>query len=207
MTYNEYQQGALATDLYPAAYAPMLHTLGLCDEAAEVVEKLYHYDILSQSKDLPEDVVAYVRDVMAELGDVMWYVACLSNDLEHRLESDLTLGGKDNTFLTNEALIRAIRDFEADIPEGRRVIVHVSHLTVHTGYIAGRIKKAYRDHDGNIDYDLRMVIAERLRSVTFHIAAIAYNFGFMLDTILQHNHDKLASRAQRGTLHGDGDNR
>ncbi|WP_105317858.1 nucleoside triphosphate pyrophosphohydrolase family protein [Thermus tenuipuniceus] len=82
MTLNEYQQEAKKTALYPEAYRLLYPTLGLAGEAGELANKVKkilrdHGGNLSQ---------ATREDLVAELGDVLWYVAQLATDLGVSLE-------------------------------------------------------------------------------------------------------------------------
>ncbi len=79
-TINEYQKQARKTAVYGA---PILYpTLGLCGEAGEVAEKV---------KKAIRDENGYIsperrEDLKKELGDVLWYLACISGDLGISLE-------------------------------------------------------------------------------------------------------------------------
>ncbi|GAA5337377.1 nucleoside triphosphate pyrophosphohydrolase family protein [Thermus antranikianii] len=82
MTLNEYQQEAKKTALYPEAYRLLYPTLGLAGEAGELANKVKkilrdHGGNLNQ---------AAREDLVAELGDVLWYVAQLATDLGVSLE-------------------------------------------------------------------------------------------------------------------------
>ncbi|WCM39583.1 nucleoside triphosphate pyrophosphohydrolase family protein [Thermus antranikianii] len=82
MTLNEYQQEAKKTALYPEAYRLLYPTLGLAGEAGELANKVKkilrdHGGNLNQ---------ATREDLVAELGDVLWYVAQLATDLGVSLE-------------------------------------------------------------------------------------------------------------------------
>ncbi|MFN3369690.1 MAG: nucleoside triphosphate pyrophosphohydrolase family protein, partial [Thermus sp.] len=73
MTLNEYQQEAKKTALYPEVYRLLYPTLGLAGESGELANKVKkilrdHGGNLSQ---------ATREDLVAELGDVLWYVAQL----------------------------------------------------------------------------------------------------------------------------------
>lgn len=85
MDFNAYQQGALDTAEFPPEYKVIYPALGLAGEAGEVMEK-----IKKQLRDRGGIGMLTEHDVDAlkkELGDVLWYVAVLSNDLGLDLES------------------------------------------------------------------------------------------------------------------------
>ena len=73
MTLDEYQSFAKTTAIYPNTHAVIYPALGLCGEAGEVAEKIKK----SIRHGTPFDVDALIL----EMGDVLWYLASLSNDL------------------------------------------------------------------------------------------------------------------------------
>ena len=79
MNFTEYQELAKSTAVYPIGYKKVYPALGLCGEAGEVAEKI---------KKVIRDGVDYLHeeefkaDLTKELGDVLWYVAALANDLD-----------------------------------------------------------------------------------------------------------------------------
>ncbi len=84
MTFKEYQEFAKKTAIYPREnHDNLLYpTLGLVSEAGEVAGKLKkiirddHWKIDEAKK----------QDLAKEIGDVLWYVAQLSTELELSLE-------------------------------------------------------------------------------------------------------------------------
>ena len=70
--FDEYQKFTRSTAVYPKDASIVYPTLGLASEAGELAGKLK-----KQMRDGGD-----ARDGMiAELGDVLWYVACLADDL------------------------------------------------------------------------------------------------------------------------------
>lgn len=87
-------------------------------------------------------------------------------------------------------------------------IYPVLGLAGEAGELANKIKKIYRDHDGNIAEDYRKEIAKELGDVLWYVSQIATEFGLSLqDDVAHGNLSKLASRFERDTLAGEGDNR
>jgi|TARA_R110000822_G_scaffold8681_2_gene34047 NTP pyrophosphatase (non-canonical NTP hydrolase) len=76
MTFDEYQEFARSTAIYPTACKVTYPTLGLCGEAGEVAEKVKKYMRDGKSLD----------GVGLELGDVLWYISALADDLGVTLE-------------------------------------------------------------------------------------------------------------------------
>ena len=76
MTFDECQEFARSTAIYPEDCKVVYPTLGLCGEAGEVAEK----------------IKKHMRDgrtlvgVGLELGDVLWYISALADDLGVTLE-------------------------------------------------------------------------------------------------------------------------
>lgn len=81
MNLNEYQQAALETAVYPEEYRIIYPALGIAGEAGEVADKV---------KKVIRDYVSFTderkREIMKEIGDVLWSCAVLANDLGYSLE-------------------------------------------------------------------------------------------------------------------------
>lgn len=84
MNFNEYQEKARQTAIYPDKDNNFIYpTLGLVGEAGEVAEKIKKVirddlGIISEEKKV---------EIIKELGDVLWYVANLAKELNVDLES------------------------------------------------------------------------------------------------------------------------
>lgn len=82
LDFSTYQDRARATAIYPADHAVVYPALGLAGEAGEVVEKV---------KKALRDAGGVIDDerraqIVAEVGDVLWYLANLLADLDVDLE-------------------------------------------------------------------------------------------------------------------------
>ena len=88
MNFNDYQKLARSTAVYPEEYKVIYPALGLCGEAGEVAEKIKKTVRGDTSLD---EVSGSIAD---ELGDVLWYLAILADDLEVDLE-DIAQGNVD----------------------------------------------------------------------------------------------------------------
>ena len=71
MTFDEYQEFARSTAAYPEDCKIVYPTLGLCGEAGEVAEKIKKHMRDGRS----------LVGVGLELGDVLWYISALADDL------------------------------------------------------------------------------------------------------------------------------
>ena len=76
MNFTEYQNLASSTAIYPKKYETIYPALGLCGEAGEVAEKVKKSIRDGKSLD----------GVGLELGDVLWYISALADDLGVTLE-------------------------------------------------------------------------------------------------------------------------
>jgi NTP pyrophosphatase (non-canonical NTP hydrolase) len=75
--FRDYQKKAVSFAIYPATHKVLYPTLGLCGETGEVAEKV---------KKQVRDGVFNRHEVAKELGDVLWYLANLSNDIGYNLD-------------------------------------------------------------------------------------------------------------------------
>ena len=80
MNLNDYQEQAIKSAIYPKKEGIYYTTLGLVGEAGEVAEKVKK--MIRDSKTLSE----CKDDLIYELGDVLWYLANLSNEIGVSLE-------------------------------------------------------------------------------------------------------------------------
>ena len=76
MNFDEYQKFARSTAIYPDECKVVYPALGLCGEAGEVAEKVKKNIRDGKSLD----------GVGLEVGDVLWYISALADDLGVTLE-------------------------------------------------------------------------------------------------------------------------
>ena len=76
MKMDDYQRQAVRFAVYPATHKVLYPTLGLCGEAGEVAEKV---------KKQVRDNKFSRHETAQELGDVLWYLTNLANDLGYSL--------------------------------------------------------------------------------------------------------------------------
>ena len=76
MNFDEYQKFARSTAIYPDECKVVYPALGLCGEAGEVAEKVKKNIRDGKSLD----------GLALELGDVLWYISTLADDLGVTLE-------------------------------------------------------------------------------------------------------------------------
>lgn len=80
-------------------------------------------------------------------------------------------------------------------------------LAGESGEVLEKFKKLLRDKGGIISEEDKKEIVKELGDILWYVNAVAYLLGYNLEQVASANIEKLASRKQRGTLHGNGDNR
>lgn len=90
---------------------------------------------------------------------------------------------------------------------GHPVIYPALGLVNEAGEVAGKIKKVFRDRDGEISEETRQALKAELGDVLWYIAQVATELDLSLDEIAEHNIAKLYDRLERDRIRGDGDNR
>lgn len=80
-------------------------------------------------------------------------------------------------------------------------------LTGEAGEVSDKVKKVIRDNGGHLTPERTMAILLELGDVLWYISALADDLGSNLTEVATLNIGKLASRQERNTLNGEGDNR
>ena len=79
------------------------------------------------------------------------------------------------------------------------------------GEVAEKFKKLIRDNKvetwREIPKDAKDALIKELGDVLYYLSYTAQSLGLSLETVAVENVVKLSSRAERGVLHGSGDNR
>ena len=84
MNPNVYQYKAIQSSIYPPNQCMVYPVLGLTGEAGEVADKIKK--ILRSGRVLPTGITRQEKvDIAKELGDVLWYLAVLSDELGYDL--------------------------------------------------------------------------------------------------------------------------
>ena len=84
---NDYQKRARITAIYPREHMVVYPALGLAGEAGEVCEKIKKVMRDSTNK---SDFWDKRNDIELELGDVLWYIANLAEDMGLNLDDIAT---------------------------------------------------------------------------------------------------------------------
>jgi len=80
-------------------------------------------------------------------------------------------------------------------------------LAGEAGEVASKIKKLFRDDNGVLTDERRAAISHELGDVLWYVAQLCTELNLKMDVVAETNIERLLSRKERGTLHGDGDNR
>lgn len=84
LTFNQYDETAKKTAQYPEAHGLTYTAFGLSNEAGEVLGKLKK--LIRDHDDFKTALEVARPDLIAELGDVLWYLSALSSELGTSLE-------------------------------------------------------------------------------------------------------------------------
>ena len=90
---------------------------------------------------------------------------------------------------------------------GHSVIYPTLGLVNEAGEVAGKIKKVFRDKDGQINEQTQSALKAELGDVLWYLAQVCTELDLSLGEVAEYNIDKLYSRLERGTIRGDGDDR
>lgn len=78
-------------------------------------------------------------------------------------------------------------------------------LVNEAGEVAGKVKKIFRDRQGVITEADREALTLELGDVLWYLSELSTWLGIRLEDVAERNIAKLADRASRGVLGGDGD--
>jgi len=110
-------------------------------------------------------------------------------------------------------VIRTFDDYQAAAvrtavyPDGIGILYPALGLAGEAGEVANKVKKIFRDDGGQVTDDRRVQVAKELGGALWYVAAVCTDLNLNMGDVARENAAILASRQQRGTLHGDGDER
>ena len=90
---------------------------------------------------------------------------------------------------------------------GHAVIYPTLGLVNEAGEVAGKIKKVFRDKNGEFSPETREALKAELGDVLWYLAQTCTELDISLDEAAESNITKLLDRHARGKIQGDGDNR
>jgi len=110
-----------------------------------------------------------------------------------------------------------IKEFDRYQTESRKTwsLIHTDHPIVYptlglvneAGELAGKVKKIFRDKNGQISEADREALKQELGDVLWYMAQIATELNLSLAEVADANLEKLFSRLERGKIGGEGDTR
>lgn len=180
MNFKEYEAHAASTACYQKEVAIPYVIMGLTNELAEVYEKV--------------DCAAEAKEIVKEIGDVLWYVAMTRQEL-------------DLPELEFPEIILKLNDEDV-------YCLSPSYLLQQAGIINGHVKKFFRDDDYKAGFPEKRKeachkaleqILQGLQNLAVYIEGDKGSYSLM--SIAKGNVEKLAKRKAENKIHGDGDNR
>lgn len=186
MNWNEYQQSALTTAIYPLKRELEYTVLGLCSEVGEVGEAY------AEGKQGWGYTAADIKALKKEIGDCFWYCAAIADAADLTLEEVALYGSK-----------LGLPPVIAPNSRGLTVLAIVAESSA----LAGVVKKAIRDNEGFVDTVARVKLVQSLYRTLWLLDGLCHRFSTNRHVVMVENLNKLADRKQRGVLQGSGDNR
>lgn len=189
LTLNAYQAAAMSTAL-PTSLNMAYMAYGLVNEIGELQEKLI--------SNTPGILTS--EETLKELGDVLWYIAGVSQIRGWKLSEvvlDDTTDIAISKYDAEEASEVSISEFEQN-----SCIKLSIGLTIAAGSLCGALKKEIRDNTHKPDVE-----KEALRRIFQISVMLAKVMNSTLEHVAIANIEKLASRKARGVIGGSGDNR
>jgi NTP pyrophosphatase (non-canonical NTP hydrolase) len=185
LNWNEYQQQALSTAIYPLKRELEYTAFGLVSELGELNE------VYVESKSLGWGFSqAALNSFLKEAGDCYWYLAAVADALNVSLQHIW----EEYAPLTNYRPLKS---------RGMLLLV----LGGRGAQIAGIVKKAIRDNDGFLSDAGAEAIKCHLGYLMLHLNELVDLLGGTPEGVTANNLNKLADRKKRGVLQGSGDNR
>jgi hypothetical protein len=183
LNWNEYQQQALTTAIYPLKRELEYTTFGLCSEIGEV--GLAYLDGKLNEWGFSNKLA---QNVLKEAGDGYWYIAAVADAL-------------------NVPLQHIVDNYTAGVGAYPSRGYTVVQLNGAAAEIAGVVKKAIRDNDGFLTDAGQEKIKKHLGETLVLLNNLVELFGSSPEGVTAANLNKLADRKARGVLQGSGDNR
>jgi NTP pyrophosphatase (non-canonical NTP hydrolase) len=89
--------------------------------------------------------------------------------------------------------------------KGQNITYPVLGLNGEAGEVAEKLKKIFRDKNGEFSQEDKFKIVMELGDVLWYLSDIALEMGFSLENVAILNIQKLSSRKDRNKIHGNGD--
>ena len=92
-------------------------------------------------------------------------------------------------------------------PAQMNILYPALGLCGEAGEVAEKVKKMYRDDNGDLTDDRKEAIKNEIGDLLWYCASLAHDCGLTLQDVAEANIAKLRSRKDRGVLKGSGDRR
>ncbi len=90
---------------------------------------------------------------------------------------------------------------------GESFVYPVLGLAGEAGEVAEKIKKLFRNKNGDLSQEYKLEIAKELGDVLWYLSQISTELNLSLEEVAQLNLEKLLDREKRGVIKSKGDNR
>lgn len=90
---------------------------------------------------------------------------------------------------------------------GHPVVYPTLGLVGEAGEVAEKVKKIFRDHDGQVSKEYKEMLTKELGDVLWYLSQVAAKLDLTLEEVAKANIEKLTSRKARNKISGDGDDR
>lgn len=96
----------------------------------------------------------------------------------------------------------------AGYPEiGHPVVYPALGLAGEAGEVVEKVKKLFRDDNAELTLERKEALTKELGDALWYLSQIATELGIAFEDVAAGNIEKLASRADRSVISGDGDDR
>lgn len=108
---------------------------------------------------------------------------------------------------TFSAYQRESRKTWSEIATNGSIVYPTLGLVNEAGEFAGKVKKIFRDKDGQISAEDKEALKQELGDVLWYLTQLCTELDFSLEEVAEANLTKLLSRLERGQIGGEGDTR
>lgn len=168
----------------------------------------YYYNFSDETIDEFKKGIELLKKAFVYAQRIDWLVSGDDGEesFHRRLKEEL-----DKIYELPEATItfdeyQELMDRRSICPEDMKVVYPALGIAGEAGEVADKVKKICRDHEKNF-MPFRRDIGKELGDVLWYISRLAGDLGYKLSDIAKMNVEKVNSRWNTNTVHGQGDNR
>jgi NTP pyrophosphatase (non-canonical NTP hydrolase) len=217
MNLNAYQREASGTAIYPGRMSPhgmMYCALKMNGEAGELADHV-HTAFMTENYEPRHFGLrpGRVELIVKEIGDVMWYLAAMADELETDLysifgrEPVIVVKGTGN--IDREAL--KLNAIVGQIAEQLGKAMRDDGYGMPLDFVPGQLRVGDAGNGSvsslTLTADRRGKIIRHMHEAIESLMFISNDLSFSLQMAMEINIKKLAARKAKGTLSGSGDNR